>query len=54
MSSNNKAEGPVPGGQLFYDNTILILVLGVVVPTLIYTVWGLIEVMSVPKLPLVP
>jgi len=45
---------PIPAGQRFYDNIFLLLVLGVVVPTLIYTVWGLIEILAVPPLPLVP
>jgi hypothetical protein len=48
------AEGPVPGGQTFYDNIILLLILGVVVPTVVYTVWGLIEIMNIPQLPIVP
>ncbi|MDH5718381.1 MAG: hypothetical protein OEZ22_12205 [Spirochaetia bacterium] len=30
------------------DNPWLLLVLGIVVPTLSYTVWGLVEVMSLP------
>lgn len=47
-------EGPLPAGQVFYDNIYLLLILGIVVPTLIYTVWGLIEVMMVPQLPVVP
>lgn len=44
----------IPGGQVFMDNIILLLVLGIVVPTLIYTVWGLYEIFSLPSLPLVP
>lgn len=47
-------EKPVPTGQVVYDNIYLLLVLGIVVPTIIYTVWGLIEIMQVPKLPIVP
>jgi len=31
------------------DNPWLLLVLGVVLPTLSYTVWGWIELLSVPK-----
>jgi hypothetical protein len=34
--------------QKLMDNPWLLLVLGVVVPTLSYTVWGLIEMMSLP------
>lgn len=50
----NDKEGPVPAWQVFYDNIWLLLILGVVVPTLVYTVWGLIEIMMVPKLPVAP
>lgn len=53
MSSDN-ANAPIPSGQAFYDNIGLLLFLGIVVPTVIYTVWGLIDVMTVPALPLVP
>jgi len=39
--------------QKLMDNPWLLLVLGVVIPTLSYTVWGWIEVMMTPaaKLP---
>lgn len=47
-------DGPLPGWQAFYDNIYLLLILGIVVPTLVYTVWGLIEVMQVPQLPIAP
>jgi len=50
----NNAEGPIPAWQVFYDNMWLLLILGVVVPTLVYTVWGLIEVTMVPPLPVAP
>lgn len=53
MSVEREAES-IPGGQVFMDNILLLLVLGVVVPTLIYTVWGLYEIFSLPTLPLVP
>lgn len=43
---------PIPAGQKFYDNIILLLVLGVVIPTLVYTVWGLVEIMNIPQLPI--
>lgn len=49
-----REDGPIPAGQRFYDNIFLLLVLGVVVPTLIYTVWGLLEIMYIPRLPIVP
>lgn len=45
---------PIPAGQVFMDNIILLLVLGIVVPTLVYTVWGLYEIFTLPALPIVP
>ncbi|MBI1911978.1 MAG: hypothetical protein HYS21_08235 [Deltaproteobacteria bacterium] len=50
--STNRDEGPIPAWQTLYDNIYLLLILGVVVPTVVYTVWGLIEVMNVPQLPI--
>ena len=40
-------------GMKFYNNIWLLLVLGIVVPTLLFTVWGLYEVATTPYLPLV-
>lgn len=49
-----REDGPITMGQKFVDNIFLLLLLGLVVPTLIFTVWGLVEIMNVPKLPIVP
>ncbi|MBW7956933.1 MAG: hypothetical protein H3C68_03475 [Deltaproteobacteria bacterium] len=49
-----KADGPIPAWQVFYDNIWLLLILGVVLPTVVYTVWGLIEIAMVPQLPVAP
>jgi hypothetical protein len=38
----------VPLGQAFFDNIFLLLVLGIVVPTVFYTIWGLFEIASIP------
>lgn len=54
MEETGKGNEPIPGGQKFMDNIFLLLVLGFVIPTLIYTVWGLYEIMSMPTLPIVP
>ena len=40
-------------GMKFYNNIWLLLVLGIVVPTLLFTVWGLYEVATTPYLHLV-
>ena len=45
-----KAEQPerIPFMQRLLDNPLLLLLLGVAVPTLLYTLWGVMEVVSVP------
>lgn len=42
----------VPFGQRFYDNIFILLVAGIVVMTVFYTLWGLVEVTSLPPAPL--
>ncbi len=39
---------PAPLLQRFYDSPFLLLLAGLVVPTLIYTVWGLWEIFTLP------
>ena len=38
----------IPVMQQILDNTFLLLFLGVAIPTVIYIVWGVMEVASVP------
>ena len=42
-----------PGLQKFFDNVWLLLILGVLIPTVSYTLWGWVELLLVPaaKLP---
>ena len=35
----------------FYDNMWALLALGLGIPIVVYTVWGLIEILNVPRLP---
>jgi hypothetical protein len=41
----------IPLGQVFLDNIFLLLVLGIVVPVVFYTIWGLLEIASIPLAP---
>jgi hypothetical protein len=41
-------EEPVPVMQQILDNPFLLLFLGVVVPTVFYVVWGVMEIVSLP------
>lgn len=42
----NKEE--VPFMQRVLDNYFLLVILGVVTPTVLYTVWGIVDIISVP------
>lgn len=39
---------PVPAMQRVLDNPFLLLFLGITIPTVLYIVWGVMEVASVP------
>jgi len=51
-SLNEPAQGqdadPVAGWQAFLDDPSMLLFLGIASPTLLYTLWGVMEVLSVP------
>jgi hypothetical protein len=42
----------VPLGQRLYDNVFLLLGAGIVVMVVVYTGWGLWEILALPKAPL--
>ena len=48
----NPGPDKVPLGQRLFDNPFLLLLLGLVVMFGFYTVWGLIEIASLPQAPL--
>ncbi len=41
-------EGPEPFMQQLLNNPFLLLFLGVLFPSVLYTIWGIIEVASIP------
>ncbi len=41
-------DSDIPFMQRFLDNPMLLLFIGVVVPTVSYTIWGIMEVVSIP------
>ncbi len=41
-------EGPIPLMQKLLDNPFLLLFIGVMVPMLVYTLWGVLEILTVP------
>ncbi len=44
--------GDVPLGQRLYDNMFFWLVAGIVVMAVVYTGWGLVEILTLPQAPL--
>lgn len=45
-------EERIPAFQLMLDNPFLLLFLGVAIPTVLYIVWGVMEIVTVPISPL--
>ncbi len=41
-------EEPVPAMQQIIDNPFLLLFLGIAMPTVLYIVWGVMEIVSLP------
>ena len=53
MAKKEKAEMSEPEhkGQKFFDNIWLLFVLSLLISTLIYNVWGIIDLLNVPLAP---
>lgn len=47
-----KREERIPAMQHLIENPFLLLFLGIAMPTVIYTVWGIMEILSIPISPL--
>lgn len=41
-------EEPIPAMQQLLDNPFLLLFLGVAIPTVLYLIWGVMEILSIP------
>jgi len=41
-------EEPVPAMQHLLDNPFLLLFIGIAMPTVLYIVWGVMEILSLP------
>lgn len=48
MNNTNLENERVPLMQQLLDNPFLLLFLGVLTPMLLYTVWGVIDILTVP------
>lgn len=47
MTPDNEDE-PIPWMQQLLDNPFLLLFLGVLIPMLVYTLWGVIDILTIP------
>ena len=48
MSDMTQIEEKVPLMQRLLDNPFLLLFLGVLIPMIVYTLWGVIDILTVP------
>jgi hypothetical protein len=48
MNPQDDPNQPVPWMQQLLDNPFLLLFLGVLVPMLLYTLWGVIDILTIP------
>ena len=46
--SDDDATGKVPLIQQLLDNPFLLLFIGVLIPMVVYTLWGVIDILTVP------
>jgi len=47
-SQEHEGDEPIPFMQQLLDNPFILLFLGVTIPTVLYIVWGVIEVAMIP------
>lgn len=48
MSPTDHDNEPVPLMQQLLDNPFLLLFLGVLIPMVLYTLWGVIDILTIP------
>ncbi|MBS0613484.1 MAG: hypothetical protein JSS24_09970 [Proteobacteria bacterium] len=48
MSDSQNESGKVPMMQRLLDNPFLLLFLGVLIPMILYTLWGVMEILTLP------
>ena len=48
MSDEDTETGDVPWIQQLLDNPFLLLFLGVMIPMVVYTLWGVIDILTIP------
>ena len=49
--TEEEEEERIPGMQSLLDNPFLLLFIGVAMPTVLYIVWGIMEIVTIPVAP---
>ena len=47
-SSDEVPEEPIPAMQQLLDNPFLLLFIGIAMPTVLYIIWGVMEIVGIP------
>lgn len=47
-TAEDMSDEPVPAMQQLLDNPFILLFIGVVIPTVLYLIWGVMEIVSLP------
>lgn len=50
-NNNEEEEERIPAMQSLIDNPFLLLFIGVVMPTVFYILWGVMEIVNIPVAP---
>ncbi|HQR02736.1 MAG: hypothetical protein JSR19_13695 [Proteobacteria bacterium] len=48
MENHDDENDPVPFMQQLLDNPFLLLFLGVMIPMVVYNLWGVIDILTIP------
>jgi hypothetical protein len=48
QEQKENTQEPIPFWQTIIDDTSMLILIGLVVPTILYTIWGIMELVSVP------
>ena len=47
-NTDDQSSEPIPAMQRILDNPFILLFIGVVVPSVFYIIWGIVEIVNIP------
>ena len=48
LPNDEVQEEPIPAMQQLLDNPFLLLFIGIAMPTILYVIWGVMEIVNIP------